>query len=156
MIANKLEEYATALNELPEEIKNNLVDMMSVKDPQCGTPGCHAGLVSIVAKYSPELQDYYNKLCECEGFHTTQHYSYERWSDALALYLGFPYNTKYPTNIELTIWARDNADIWDNPYGGEMFSTSRAFGQDTDIFAHSVIIDHFTAMSDRLNKKENK
>lgn len=156
MNANKLQEYATALVVLPEEIKNNLVDMMSTDDPHCGTPGCHAGLVSIVADYLPELKDCYKKICDSEHPDSTQYYSYENWADALALYLGFPFNERYPTNTALTKWARENADIWDNPHGDEMFSSGRAFGQDSEDFHHSVIVTHFTKMSDRLNKKENK
>lgn len=156
MIANKLKEYATALNELPEEIKNNEVYMMSTDDPHCGTPGCHAGLVSIVADYLPELQDCYNKVCDSEYPDSTKYYSYENWADALALYLGFAFNEKYSTSTALTRWARENADIWDNLHGDEMFSSGMAFGQVSDNFPHSVIISHFTAMSVRLNKKENK
>lgn len=154
MIANKLMEYATALNALPEEIKNNRVDMMSTDDPHCGTSGCHAGLVSIVADYLPELKASYCEIVQKAGFYDAQHYDYDMWAEALSVYLGFPFNGKYSNGLALVRWARENADIWDNHHGDEMFSSGRAFGQSSAFFPHSVIINHFTAMSDRLNKKE--
>ncbi|VVM26640.1 hypothetical protein BSPWISOXPB_4377 [uncultured Gammaproteobacteria bacterium] len=42
--------FIEALEALPENIRNNEVDMKSVDEPICGTVGCFAGLVSIVAK----------------------------------------------------------------------------------------------------------
>jgi hypothetical protein len=35
--------------------------MGSGRKPMCNTPGCHAGLISIVAKDLPELQEHENK-----------------------------------------------------------------------------------------------
>jgi hypothetical protein len=49
-----------ALEALPENIRNNEVDMKSVDEPICGTVGCFAGLVSIVAKDIPELKELYS------------------------------------------------------------------------------------------------
>lgn len=162
MDEKKLTEYTTVLNDLPDEIKNNRVNMMSDFPPTCNTPGCHAGLVSIAAKELPELRECYNKICQLEYGYTEgfpkdyKDYSYTHWAGALALYLGFKFNkteyTQYTYEL-LTRWARDNPYMWDNTDGEGMFCSGRAFGQDTDIFQHSVIIDHFTAMSDRLNKK---
>ncbi len=163
----KLTEYTKALNALPDPIKNNKVDMLSTYPPSCNTTGCHAGLVSIVAKYLPELQECYKNTPDFDGaryyqeYNNTHHYSYSRWADALALYLGFPFDDTEHTSNALTRWARDNPYYWNNLYGEGMFHSCKAFNQDTDFFPHSIIIDHFTVMttrvmSDRLNKKQGK
>lgn len=160
MIANKLEEYVTELNALPDHIKNNYVDMTSTEAPSCNTPGCHSGLVSIVAQYLPGLQECYNNTLEFDGeiyyqeYKSNRPYSYSRWADALALYLGFPFDDTEHTGDALNRWARDNPYYWGNADGEEMFNSCDAFDQETDFFRHSIIINHFTAMSDRLNKKE--
>jgi hypothetical protein len=46
----KFKALLEALDSLPSEIKNNIIDMASTHEPACGTPGCFAGLISIVAK----------------------------------------------------------------------------------------------------------
>ncbi len=156
MNTNKLTEYTKALNALPEPIKNNSVDMVSTEAPTCDTPGCHAGLVSIVAQYLPELQECYNNTCEFDGeiyyqeYNCERHYSYSRWADALALYLGFPFDETEHTREALMRWADSNPYFWGNMYGEGMFNSHLAFDQETDFFPHSVIIDHFTTMSIRL------
>ncbi len=162
MITTQLTKYTKALNALPDTIKNNSVSMFSVEAPSCNTPGCHAGLVSIVAKYLPELQECYNNTLEFDGekyyqeYKNNRPYSYSRWADALALYLGFPFDDTEHTSEALSRWARDNPYYWDNIHGEGMFNSYNAFDQDTDSFPHSVIIDHFTEMSDRLNENQGK
>ncbi len=167
MITTQLTKYTKALNALPESIKNNCVDMVSTEAPTCNTPGCHAGLVSIVAQYLPELQECYNNSLDFDGeryfqeYKNNRPYSYSRWADALALYLGFPFDDTEHTRNALTRWARDNPYYWNNMHGEGMFNSCRAFGQETDFFPHSIIIDQFTAMttrvmSDRLNEKQGK
>ncbi len=167
MNTNKLTEYTKALNALPEPIKNNSVDMVSTEAPSCNTPGCHAGLVSIVAQYLPELQECYNNTPDFDGeryfqeYKINRPYSYKRWADALALYLGFQFDDTEPTSNALTRWAKDNPHYWGNLHGEGMFNSYKAFGQETDSFPHSIIIDHFTTMttrvmSDRLNEKQGK
>lgn len=154
----KLKEYVSILNALPDEIKNNKVDMGTLNEPTCNTPGCHAGLISIAASQLPELRECYNKICQIESGYISGYpkdyteYSYTYWANALTLYLGFKYNKNGYTYDQLKSWARDNPYMWGNIYGDCMFISGSAFGQDTDIFPHSVIIDQFTAMSDRLNK----
>jgi hypothetical protein len=49
MITDNFKIFIEALEALPEDIRNNHVDMKSIDEPVCGTPGCFAGLVSIVA-----------------------------------------------------------------------------------------------------------
>ncbi len=162
MNTTKLTEYTKALNALPEPIKNNYVDMVSTEAPTCNTPGCHSGLISIAANYLPELQECYKNTLEFDGekyyqeYKNNRPYSYSRWGDALALYLGFTFDDTEHTRNALIRWARDNPYYWNNTHGEGMFNSCRAFGQETDFFPHSVIIDHFTEMSDRLNEKQGK
>ncbi len=167
MITAQLTKYTKALNDLPEHIKNNCVDMVSTEAPTCNTPGCHAGLVSIVAKYLPELQECYKNTPDYDGeryyqeYSNIHHYSYSRWADALALYLGFPFDETEHTREALMRWADSNPYYWGNIYGDGMFNSHLAFDQETDFFPYSVIIDQFTAMttrvlSDRLNEKRGK
>ncbi len=167
MLTTQLTKYTKALNALPEPIKNNSVCMFSVEAPSCNTPGCHAGLVSIVAQYLPELQECYNNTLEFDGekyyqeYKNNRPYSFSRWADALALYLGFPFDDTEHTSEALSRWARDNPYYWGNIYGDGMFNSNIAFDKETDSFPHSVIIDHFTVMtnrvmSDRLNEKQGK
>jgi uncharacterized protein YqhQ len=47
MNTEKFKIFVEALEALPEEIKNNEVDMRSNFEPVCGTAGCFAGLISI-------------------------------------------------------------------------------------------------------------
>jgi hypothetical protein len=50
--------------------------------PTCGTPGCHAGLISIVAKDLPELQEIYeNHIYFSEGCGNERDYHYSIWAD---------------------------------------------------------------------------
>ncbi len=162
MITAQLTKYTKALNDLPEHIKSNCVDMVSTEAPTCNTPGCHAGLVSIVAQYLPELQECYNNSLDFDGeryfqeYKNNRPYSYSRWADALALYLGFQFDETEHTREALMRWVDSNPYYWGNLYGEGMFNSCIAFDQDTDFFPHSVIIDHFTAMSDRLNEKRGK
>ncbi len=58
MNKNKLKELVNALDSLSDEVKDWGVTMSSEEKPMCDTPGCHAGLISIVAKDLPELQEF--------------------------------------------------------------------------------------------------
>jgi hypothetical protein len=53
--------------------------MKSVDEPICGTVGCFAGLVSIVAKDIPELKELYNP--------DIRNYDFVEWSNALNAFL---------------------------------------------------------------------
>jgi hypothetical protein len=57
MNKDKLKEFVNALDALSDDVKDWDVDMNSGEKPTCGTPGCHAGLISIVAENLPELQE---------------------------------------------------------------------------------------------------
>jgi hypothetical protein len=62
MNTNNFKIFVEALEALPDEIKNNEVDMQSNFEPACGTSGCFAGLISIVANDIPELKKHYTSL----------------------------------------------------------------------------------------------
>jgi hypothetical protein len=70
---------------IDKEIKNNKVDMRSNFEPICGTAGCFAGLISIVANDIPELKKHY----------TSSIYTFSNWGIALQDFLG----------IGLEVWA---------------------------------------------------
>ena len=62
MNKDKLKEFVNALDALSDDVKNMDVDMGSTDKPTCGTCGCHAGLISIVAQDLPELKEIYKPL----------------------------------------------------------------------------------------------
>ena len=53
---------------------------------------------------------------------------------------------------ELKDWAKENADIWGNKYGFEMFSTSRAYNKKYKKLDFSHIIEHWKSIKDKLEK----
>jgi hypothetical protein len=129
-----------ALNRLPEPIKNDYVDMKSTKEPVCGTPGCFAGLISIVADDIPELKQLYGG----------GKYYYSLWEFALNEYL----ECNFPA------WAGRHPEIWDNEYGTFMFFSNDAFSAiNGNYLNHKNIIVHLTSAYNRwveLEKKTNK
>ena len=112
---NKLKEFNEALANLSDDVKDWQVSMHSILPPTCNTPGCFAGLISIVAKDLPELKAYY------KPFNDINSYSYGYWSQALARFLGFD------NRCDLTMWAKENPALWGCPRGGFMFSSEEAF-----------------------------
>jgi hypothetical protein len=142
MKTNKLEEFVNALDTLSDDVKDMGVIMMSTNKPSCGTCGCHAGLISIVAKELSELQaiyePIYSKECDSRGEEKKNHYIFSVWSSALAIFLGFKYE------YELEVWARKNPELWGNKYGDDMFCSRLAFTNDEDKkLTHRDIINHW-------------
>jgi hypothetical protein len=142
MNKDRLKELVNALDELSDDIKDMGVDMGSTKEPSCGTPGCHAGLISIVALDLPGLEEahligfkmYFKAYKEIKQ----DLYLYALWADALAEFLGFS------EEKDLECWAKDNPKIWGNKYGYDMFSGRLAFTNDEDkILKHRDIINHW-------------
>jgi hypothetical protein len=90
MNKDKLKQFVNALDTLSDDVKDWGVNMGSGKKPTCGTPGWHAGLIAIVAKGLPELQEIYeNHIYFSEGCGNERDYHYSLWADALAEFLGF-------------------------------------------------------------------
>jgi hypothetical protein len=71
--------------------------MMSTAQPQCGTAGCFAGLISIVANDIPELKELY----------AGEKYCFTGWAEALKKFLG----------ISIEVWAWENPTVWGNYKG---------------------------------------
>ncbi len=141
MNEDKLKEFVTALDELSDDIKDWDVDMFGTGDPTCGTPGCHAGLVSIVAQELPEIQDIYTKLIKDENC-----YIYIIWAKALSEFLGFETQSdlEFSEENNLELWADDNPQLWGNECGLLMFSDAIAFTDDANKqLTHRDIIEHW-------------
>ena len=142
MNKNKLKQFVNALDELRDYIKDMDVIMGSTKEPTCGTPGCHAGLISIVAKKLPELEETHLKVFKIhfKAYKEIKQdlYVYSIWADALAEFLGFK------GEEDLEAWARDNPKLWGNKFGRDMFMTAVAFTDDTNKhLTHRDIINHW-------------
>ena len=136
MNTNNFKIFVEALEALPDEIKNNQVDMLSIEAPVCGTAGCFTGLISIVAEYIPALKEQY----------TSDDYCHAEWKFAINSYLGciFPK------------WARDNPKIWGNEHGELIFYYGEAFGENVDELTHNDIIIHLRIAFDNWIAFENK
>jgi hypothetical protein len=97
---------------VPSDVKDMKVDMGSTSKPSCDTCGCHAGLISIVAKDLPELQEAYKHLClHLDKEYYNNLYIYIFWARALAVFLGFKHR------LSFIYWAGDNPEIWGNEHG---------------------------------------
>ena len=130
--------FVETLEALPEEIKNNEVDMRSNFEPACGTPGCFAGLICIVANDIPELKKHY----------TSPIYSFSNWGIALHDFLG----------ISLQTWAWENPTIWGNTSGISVYSFNKAWGKsEYETLIHNDIIIHLMSAYDNwINYLERK
>ncbi len=139
MNKNKLKQFVNALDALSDDVKDWEVNMGSGKKPMCDTPGCHAGLISIVAKDLPELQEIYeNHIYFSEGCGNERDYHYSLWADALAEFLGFV------DKRDLRVWAKDNPKLWGNRDGYNMFCSFFAFTYDLNKeITHIDIINHW-------------
>ncbi len=141
MNKDKLKELVSALDTLSDDVKDWEVNMGSTNKPSESICGCHAGLISIVAKKLPELQEIYKPLysLECESVGKKKnHYIFSVWSSALAIFLGFKYDD------ELEVWAGDNPRLWGNNRGYDMFCSHLAFTDYEDKqLTHRDIIEHW-------------
>ena len=142
MNKNKLKQFVNALGELSDEVKDWDVKMESTEEPTCGTPGCHAGLISIVAKDLPGLEEAHLKVFKIHSkdFKDIKQdfYLYSIWADALAEFLGIK------GEKDLTVWAAKNPKLWGNKNGDYMFCSRRAFTDDkSKQLTHRDIINHW-------------
>ncbi len=139
MNKDKLKEFVNALDSLSDDVKDWDVSMMSINKPACGTPGCHSGLISIVAQELPELQDIYkNHIYFTKGGGNESNYHSCVWANTLAEFLGFI------DRRDLEEWAQDNPKFWGNEFGDDMFYFPSAFTDDTNKqITHRDIINHW-------------
>jgi hypothetical protein len=151
MNKDRLKEFVNALDALSDDVKDMKVDMGSTDKPTCGTCGCHAGLISIVAQDLPELKEIYKPLylLECDPVGGTEsQYIFYIWADALAVFLGFI------DNRGLLFWAEYNPKLWGNKYGGRMFGSFLAFTDDEDKqLTHRDIIEHWKQVLANIENK---
>lgn len=101
-----------------------LVAMMAIKIPSCGTPGCHAGWAAVALKVSGN--------------------SYQAGAKALAEYLGFD------SDDDLKAYMKHRPHIWGNEHGYGMFCSCIAFDEPSGEFPLSVIIRHWEKVAERL------
>ena len=146
----RLTQFVEALENLPP----TPVDMYSPDEPVCGTPGCHAGLISLVAEEIPQLKGYYNDLeallqFDCEG------YDYSSWASALARFITED-GAERLTMISLATLAESYPDWWGNAKGELMFSCGEAFGQETDRFQDYIITAHWAGVLERTKTLKAK
>lgn len=167
MEINKLEQYVLALKTVSEKIKTYQGPMEPssgvITDDMIGTNGYHSALISIVARDLPGLQECYDRIQKRGGWEYSKdlkqvyYYSYNHWADALALYLGFPFDevTYVHTSLRKSLcdWAAEHEEIWDNIHGKDMFSLDKsgaAFGGYGERFPYLIIIDYWSGVFDRL------
>ena len=132
--------FVEALEALPEEIKNNEVDMRSNFEPICGTAGCFAGLISIVANDIPELKKNYSPRD-----YSPINYSFSDWAKALQDFLG----------IGLDMWAWENPTTWGNSKGISVYAFNEAWGKkENEKLIHNDIILHLRKALDNWIKFE--
>jgi hypothetical protein len=137
MNKNKLKELVNALDELSDDVKDWDVTMESGEKPTCDTPGCHAGLISIVAQDLPELQDIHKKY-RIGARVNPDYYNFNSWGNALAIFLGVVCRG----NLER--WAENNPKLWGNKFGRDMFNSWQAFTNDKNKWlTHRDIINHW-------------
>ncbi|CAC9639166.1 hypothetical protein [uncultured Gammaproteobacteria bacterium] len=138
MNKDKLKEFVNALDSLSDDVKDWGVTMSSTNKPACGTPGCHEGLVSIVAENLPELQEIYKRIFFSLWNIRSSRYECDAWADTLAEFLGFV------DMHRLTDWAKDNPKLWGNKRGYHMFCSKLAFTDDLfKKLTHRDIINHW-------------
>ena len=143
MNTERFKTLVEALEALPDHIKNNRVDMSSLQNPVCGTPGCFAGLISIVANDIPELKGLY-KLGD--------DYSYEFWAKATGDYLECNLNLDWRLGVlsSFEAWAVEHPAVWGNVHGSSIFSSACAYDGDIeDKLTHNEIIIYLRGVYER-------
>lgn len=126
---------------LQANVADRVVDMVSVDEPACGTPGCHAGEIWLA--YPDKRPD--------------GRYSFAVVAEWLSEYLmGEKHIGEADmNNIAIVKWAKENPDIWGSPWGKGMFSNSIAFGNPKNLTAKHIA-DWWSAVADRLEALEGK
>lgn len=137
MNIDNLERFVDALAQVVDE--HSTVDMMSINEPVCGTPGCHAGLAYLALRQMGEYTEPFG------------HYRYLLVADRLAKFL-----LGSARNYDLQNWAYKNQGLWGNEHGEYMFCSGSAFGQDSSAFPSRVILDHWRGVLERCRAEATK
>lgn len=144
----RLRRFVSALREVTSSSPASMeVDMTSTKHfSECGTPGCHAALAK-------EALDILGVESSRMPF-----YSFQEEGDRLGRFLttGDPLRFDDRNGYENLVeeWARENPELWGNPYGDYLFCDGIAFAQEGDRFPAQVIVDHWVAVLERLEAAE--
>lgn len=136
--------FVGALRQVVETLPEaKTVDLESINPPSCGTPGCHAGL-AMLALDLLGVPDYSGGA---------RHYRFRDQASRLSDYLlpAALHDDEGFTAIEK--WAQENLDAWGNHYGDGMFASAIAFGQESNEFPSTVIVDWWEAVLARLEEQ---
>ena len=134
----RLQGFVKTLQSMKQDMP---IDMGSSAKPQCGTPGCHAGLVMLALDKMG--------IKQTEWCLRNDLYYYRDHAHRLARYLS---KSEEANMGDLEYWASGHPEIWGNDSGLYMFGNGLAFDQDTDYFPSSVIVDHWAGVLDRLTE----
>ena len=130
----RLQRFVKTLQAIRQDMP---ICILSRENPQCGTPGCHAGLVMLALdKMRIKQTEYY----------INKGYDFRDQGDRLARYL-FAHKERH--KLDLENWAGENPEIWGNDYGDNLFFAAEAFDKDTYRFPSSVIVNHWAGVLDR-------
>ena len=92
----------------------------------CGTPGCAAGWIAGALK------------AEWRGRE-----GYRDGIEAVDAFLGFRLREDF---------AQKYADLWGNSEGHEIFAHGRGWGQTSDVFPPTVLVNHLRAVAGRIEE----
>ena len=134
----RLQRFVKTLQAMEQDMLINMVDGI---EPECGTPGCHAGLAMLALDKMG--------IKQTEWWVNNGLYCYKDQADRLARYL---FGSKEANGKYLIRWALRYPKIWGNDKANFMLLDGIAFGQDTDYFPSSVIVDHWVGVLDRLKE----
>jgi len=138
MNIERLEQALAVMQDIADS-EQPYVNMMSVGEPQCGTPGCHAGLWWLTLKQlGVEVNDYYSFL----GVART-----------VFEWLGVPYK-----DLQDYYALNPIFDYW--PYGvilaRGMFANPNAFGTDDYEIPSQVIVDTWREVLENYKEHQNE
>lgn len=137
----KLKDFTQTLSQISNLEALKQVNMLSVEEPSCKTPGCFAGLVRV--------------SLDSMGVHRiTEHYNFPVEAVRLSQFL---FDSVEPRDAlfdsaktTLCEWAWKHPEIWGNVCGLYMFSSSNAYGGSAHIIQSTQIADHWEGVYKRL------
>lgn len=145
---DRLKKFIDALESLIEHYPEVNIQDVSPPKPECGTPGCHAGLALLAL----------NKIQKKNILGSFQ-YDYDLVAFKLSNYLTRQ-REKYILNRKdypkLCHWAQENQDIWENLYGKGMFASPEAFDTSNYTFPSIYIVNKWKKVYENLVKEREE
>ena len=122
------------------------VNMLSIENPFCGTPGCHAGELYIGLTFLGLGR----QAIDSDGIYLYGH--------AANSFAKFVFRSHEAEKYHLTNWATHNKGLWGNGDGGCMFIMNSAFvfRDNSGYLKPHIITDHWYAVADRIEALEAK